>query len=352
MIAGRQKMYKTWTTFYTWAFLLIISSVALNSSTSAQTPEIFYRNNKVSLIVGLSAGGGYDLNARLLAKYMGRHILGNPTIVVQNMPGAGSLTAANFMYSVAPKDGTSVATIGRIALLEPLFSKQNFDGSKFYFLGSTSKDISTCVAWKTSPIKTWNDLLTKPFVASGQAAGSDADAFANMIRNLFGAPIKLVTGYPGTNEQGLSMERCETDGFCGISYSSLKTRYSRWLSDGNINILIQNAIEKHSDLTNVPLITDMTAAVDKLQIIRLIVATQSMARPFFLPPGVPSERAETMRRAFEETMRDVDFLDEARKLDIDVSPLDGPTMQTLMTELYSMPKGIIEGAAAAMASPK
>jgi len=330
----------------------IAASLAFNFSAAAQSPESFYRNNKVTLIVGLSAGGGYDLNARLLARYMGRHIPANPTLVVQNMPGAGSVTAANFMYTVAPKDGATVAMVGRIALLEPLFSKQNFDGSRFIFLGSTSKDISTCISWRTSQVKSWSDLLTKPFVASGQAAGSDADAFTNMIRNLFGAPIKLVTGYPGTNEQGLSMERGETDGFCGVSYSSLKTRYARWLSDGNISILVQNAIEKHSDLPNVPLITEMTGDADKLQIIRLIVATQSMARPFFLPPGVPTERANAMRKAFEETMRDADFLEEAKKLEIDVSPLDGPTMQTLMTELYAMPKGIIEGAAAAMAAPK
>ncbi len=334
----------------TW--LAAYASLALSLPAAAQSVENFYLNNQVTIIVGLSAGGGYDLNARLLARHIGRHVPGHPTLVVRNMPGAGSLTAANFMYAVAPKDGTTIATVGRIALLEPLFSRQSFDGSKFLYLGSTSKDISTCISWRTSEVKTWADLLTKPFVASGLAAGSDADAFANMIRNLFGAPMRLVTGYPGTNEQGLSMERGETDGFCGVSYSSLKTRYSRWLAGGHINILVQNATEKHPDLPNVPLITDMTDDPAKIRIIRLIVATQSMARPFFLPPGVPGERAGALRKAFADTMRDAEFIEEARKLDVEVSPLDGATMQGLMTELYSMPKEAVEGAAAAMAAPK
>jgi tripartite-type tricarboxylate transporter receptor subunit TctC len=320
------------------------------SAAAEQSVEDFYRNNKLVLIVGVSAGGGYDLNARLLARYVGRHIPGNPAIVVQNMPGSGSVIAAGYLYSVAPKDGSVIGTLARIALMEPLFTPQKFDSPKFTALGSISKDISTCISWKTSKVKTWDDLMTREFIASGQGTGADPDAFANMIHNLFGAPIRLVTGYPGTNEQAMSMERGETEGYCGISYSTVKTRYAKWLADKSINIIVQNAIEKHPDLPDVPLITEMAKSPEQLQIIRLIVATQSMARPFFAPPGIPADRAAALRRAFDLTMADPEFIAEAERTNLDVSPMTGVEVQSMLAELYATPKAAVEKAARAMSS--
>lgn len=315
----------------------------------AQSVEDFYKSKPLTVIVGVTAGGGYDLIARLLARHIVKHIPGNPSPIVQNMPGSGSVVAAGYLYSIAPKDGSVIGTLARIALIEPLFTPQKFDSTKFTAIGSVSKDISTCISWKTSKVKTWDDLMTKEFIASGQGTGADPDAFANMIRHLFGAPIRLVTGYPGTNEQALSMERGETEGYCGVSYSTLKTRYTKWLADGSINIILQNAVERHPDLPNVPLITEKAKDAEQLQIIRLIVATQSMARPFFAPPGVPADRAAALRKAFDETMTDPDFVAEADKMKVEISPMKGKEVNAMLTDLYATPKGAVEKAAKAMA---
>ena len=325
------------------------SALLANAPAAAQSVEEFYRSKPLTIIVGVTAGGGYDLIARLLSRHITRHIPGKPSAIVQNMPGSGSVVAAGHLYSVAPKDGSVIATLARIAMIEPLFTNQRFDSTKFYAIGSVSKDISTCISWKTSKVKNWDDLLTKEFVASGQGTGADPDAFANMIKHLFGAPIKLVTGYPGTNEQALSMERGETEGYCGVSYSTLKTRYTKWLSEGSINIIVQNAIEKHPDLPNVPLITDLAKDAEQKQIIRLIVATQSMARPFVAPPGIPPERGAALREAFERTMIDPEFLAEADKLKVEISPMSGPDVNTMLSELYATPKNAVQKAAKAMA---
>jgi tripartite-type tricarboxylate transporter receptor subunit TctC len=319
------------------------------SPARAQTVEDFYKSKPLTIIVGVTAGGGYDLIARLLSRHIVKHIPGNPNPVVQNMPGSGSVVAAGYLYSIAPKDGSVIGTLARIALIEPLFTPQKFDSTKFTAIGSVSKDISTCISWKTSKVKTWDDLLSKEFIASGQGTGADPDAFANTIRHLFGAPIRLVTGYPGTNEQALSMERGETEGYCGVSYSTLKTRYTKWLAEGSINIIVQNAIEKHPDLPNVPLITDMAKNAEQAQIIRLIVATQNMARPFFAPPAIPADRAAALRKAFDDTMKDADFLAEADKMMVEISPMSGAEVNTMLTELYATPKSAVEKAAKAMA---
>jgi tripartite-type tricarboxylate transporter receptor subunit TctC len=324
-------------------------SCAAAHPAQAQTVEDFYKSKPLTIIVGVSAGGGYDLIARLLSRHIVKHIPGNPNPVVQNMPGSGSVVAAGYLYSIAPKDGSVIGTLARIALIEPLFMPQKFDSTKFVAIGSVSKDISTCISWKTSKVKTWNDLLTKDFIASGQGPGADPDAFSNMIRHLFGAPIRLVTGYPGTNEQALSMERGETEGYCGVSYSTLKTRYTKWLAEGSINILVQNAIEKHPDLPNVPLITDMAKDPEQAQIIRLIVATQNMARPFLAPPGIPADRAAALRKAFDDTMKDPDFRAEADKMMVEISPMTGVDVNAMLSELYATPKSSIEKAAKAMA---
>jgi tripartite-type tricarboxylate transporter receptor subunit TctC len=315
----------------------------------AQTVEDFYKSKPLTIIVGVSAGGGYDLIARLLSRHIVKHIPGNPNPVVQNMPGSGSVVAAGYLYSIAPKDGSVIGTLARIALIEPLFTPQKFDSTKFVAIGSVSKDISTCISWKTSKVKTWNDLLTKDFIASGQGPGADPDAFSNMIRHLFGAPIRLVTGYPGTNEQALSMERGETEGYCGVSYSTLKTRYTKWLAEGSINIIVQNAIEKHPDLPNVPLITEKATSPEQAQIIRLIVATQNMARPFFAPPGIPADRAAALRKAFDDTMKDAEFRAEADKMMVEISPMSGLEVNAMLTELYATPRAAVDKAAKAMA---
>jgi tripartite-type tricarboxylate transporter receptor subunit TctC len=318
--------------------LVMLACVA---AARAQSVEEFYRSHPVTIVVGNSAGGGYDLNARLLARHIGKHIPGNPTVIVENRPGAGGITAADYIYSIAPKDGSYFGIVGRIQLVEPLFSKQAFDGTKFTWIGSISTDVSTCISWHTSPIRTWNDLMTKTFTAAGQGRGADPDTYALMIRDLFGAKVKLVTGYPGTNEQSLAMERGEVDGLCGISYSTLKTRHQDWLANKSINILVQNALEGAPGLDNVPVIVNFIKDNETMQIVKLIVATEKMARPFFAPPDIPPARAAALRAAFAATMTDPEFVAEANHLGIEITPMSGPAIEALLKELYATPKAIV-----------
>ncbi|HTV38242.1 MAG TPA: tripartite tricarboxylate transporter substrate-binding protein [Xanthobacteraceae bacterium] len=328
--------------------IVALSMLAAISAARAQSVEEFYHTHAVTIVVGNSAGGGYDLNARLLARHIGKHIPGNPTVIVQNHPGAGGLNAANYIYSIAPKDGSLIGIVGRIQILEPLFSKQDFDGTKYTWIGSISSDVSTCISWRTSQVRTWGDLMTKTFTAAGQGAGADPDTYALMIKNLFGAKVKLVTGYPGTNEQTLAMERGEVDGLCGISYSTLKTRHRDWLKNKSINILVQNALEGTPDLPDVPVIVDFVKDKETMQIVKLIVSTEKMARPFMAPPGIPADRAAALRDAFMATMKDPDFIAEADHLGIEISPMTGSAIETLLKELYATPNDVVTKAAAIM----
>jgi tripartite-type tricarboxylate transporter receptor subunit TctC len=325
---------------YRWALIIGFCAFLSETSANAQGVDDFYRGRTVTVVVGNSAGGGYDLNARLLARHMGRHIPGNPTIIVQNRPGAGGLNAANYIYNVVPKDGLAVGIIGRIQILEPLFSKQPFDGTKFGWIGSISKDTSTCISSNGSAVKSWDDLMTNEFVAAGQGVGADPDTYALMIKNLFGARVKLVTGYPGTADQMLAMQRGEVDGLCGISYSTLKTQHRGLMASKQINVLVQNA--------DVPIITQFVKDDETLGILKLIVGTLSMARPFFTPPGIAEDRKTALRIAFDATMKDQDFLADAKQLGIDVAPMTGAAIDRLLAELYATPAEIVAKTAQTM----
>jgi tripartite-type tricarboxylate transporter receptor subunit TctC len=308
----------------------------------AQTVEEFYRGKNINLLIGFSVGGGYDLYARHLARFMGKHIPGKPTIVPQNMAGAGSLRAASFLFSAAPKDGTAIGTFSRTTGINPLLeSGATFDGTKFAWLGSVTNDISTCITWHTSAVKTWKDFLEKPVTLGGQGPSSEPDIFANLYRNVFGAKVKLVAGYPGTNEITLAMERGEVEGLCGLSWSTLKTRHAQWMKDKKINIIVQAAFRKEPEMSDVPLIVDLTKDQEKLQILKLFLAAQEMARPFAAPPGIPDDRKAALTAAFDATMKDAEFLAEAAKLNLDVNPVDGKTIDKLLAELYATPKDVL-----------
>ena len=316
----------------------------------AQSVEEFYKGKSITLAIGFSAGGGYDLYARHLARHMSKYIPGRPTIVPQNMAGAGSLRAANFIYSAAPKDGTAFGTFARTTGLNPLLeSGATFDGTKFTWIGSVTNDISTCVTWHTSKANTWQNFLKHPTAMGGQAPSSEPDIFANLYRHVFGAPIKLVSGYPGTNEITLAMERGEVDGLCGLSWSTIKTRHLAWLKEKKINILVQASFKKDPEIGNVPLVMDQTKDPEKLQILKLMLAPQEMARPFAAPPGIPRDRAAALVAAFDMTMKDADYLADAKKSRIDVNPVRGPEIDKLLAELYSTPKDVIQKASQAIA---
>jgi len=305
----------------------------------ADPVEDFYRGRTVTLVIGYSVAGGYDTYARVVAHHLGKHIPGSPAIVPQNMEGAGSLRAANYLYNAAAKDGSVIGMFSRGMAMEPLIgaSRTQFDARKFNWIGSGTNEVSTCVTWQESPVKTWADALTTPFTVGGEGSASDPDIFSTVVRNVFGVKLRLVSGYPGSAEVALAIERREVDGRCGWSYSSLMQQRPEWVTDRRVNILVQLALAKAAALPDVPLITDFATTDRQRQILRLVFSRQAMARPFVAPPGIPAERRDALRAAFDATMRDPEFLAEAKQRGLEVNPVSGPKIDKLLDELYASP---------------
>jgi tripartite-type tricarboxylate transporter receptor subunit TctC len=331
----------------------IISAVTLAllvpAAARAESIADFYQGRTITIVVGFSVGGGYDLYARLLAQHLGDHIPGHPAITVQNMPGAGSLKAVNYLYSVAAPDGSIIGTFARGMGIEPMLGRgADYDGRKLSWLGSITKDVSVCVASAGSPIKAWKDIFERDYVVGGEGGGSDQDMFALLIKNVFGARVKLVTGFPGTSETVLAMERGELDGLCGLSYSTIKSRYPDWRAQNKAVIVVQSALAKEKDLPDVPLLMDLAKTSEQVQILKLLLASQFMSRPFAGPPAMPEDRKDALRKAFAAAMIDPSFLAEAQKIDADVNPVDGAAIDALLGELYATPKDVVAKAAHAI----
>jgi tripartite-type tricarboxylate transporter receptor subunit TctC len=334
------------------ALLVVGFGFALVQPGHAAGVEDFYKGRSLSIIIGYSVGGGYDTYGRLLSRYIGDHIPGRPSVVPQNMPGAGSLKAANYIYGVAPKDGTAIATFGRTIPVAPLLAAAGvaFEATKLTWLGSISKDTSLCVTSAKSEVRTWDDLLTKPSTLGGEGAGADPDVFAHLYKNVFGAKSRLVAGYPGTNDVSLAMERGEIDGFCGLSWSTLKSRHPEWINNKSIHIIVQAGLRKEPELPDVPLATDLAKTQEQSQIVKLVLVSQEMARPFAAPPGLPADRAAALISAFAETMRDKNFLAEAKTQALDVDPVSAKNVDALLAEVYATPKSVADKAAKATMS--
>jgi len=330
---------------YCGAALIAVVGIA-----SAADVADFYKRTNVSLAIGFSAGGGYDAYARLLARYFGKHLPGNPTVVPQQMAGAGSLRAANYIYTVAPKDGSTFGTFSRSIGISPLVDKAQFDSRKFTWLGSVTDDDTICVSSASSQIKNWGDFLSTPSKFGGEGVGGEPDSWLLMYRNVFGAKAQLVSGYPGTNDTVLAMERGEVDGLCGISWSTIKSRHPEWLTNHLVNIIVQAALKKEPEISSVPLVTELTKTPEQLQIVKLLLVSQAMARPFAAPPDIPADRKAALLSAFDATMKDADFLAEAQKLSFDVRPVDAATIDAMLAEVYQTPKDVIARATKAIAS--
>jgi tripartite-type tricarboxylate transporter receptor subunit TctC len=335
------------------ALLIVTALVAALASPTARADgvEDFYKGKTLSLIIGYSVGGGYDLYGRLVARHMGKYIPGRPIIVPQNLTGAGSMRAASFLYAAAPRDGTVLGTFGRTIATAPLLMPTGapFEAMRLTWLGSVTNEVSLCATWHAAPVKTWQDALEKPIVMGGEGTGADPDVYALLYRNLFGAKWKLVTGYQGTNETMLAMERGEVDGLCGLSWSTLRSRHMQWFKDKKVNIINQAALRKQPELPDVPLATELTRDPEKLQILKLLLASQEFARPFAAPPDIPADRKAALIAAFDRTMHDSEFLAEAEKAAMEVNPLSARSVTDLVAEVYATPKPVVEKAAQAIA---
>ena len=313
----------------------------------AQSVADFYKGKTVDLYIGYSVGGAYDLYARMIARHLGKHIPGNPTVLPKNMEGAGSLRLANWLYNVAPKDGSAMGIIGRGTGFDPLLgnTKAQFDASKFTWIGSANNEVSICVAWAGSGITKFEDMMTKELVVGGTSSSADTDQFPKIVNGVLGTKMKVVTGYPGGNEVGLAMERGEVQGRCGWSWSSVKSTHQKWIDEKKFTILVQLALEKHPDLPNVPLVIDLAKTDEQRQILKLIFARQVMGRPFVGPPNIPPDRAAALRSAFMATMKDKDFLADTEKAKMEITPVPGDRVQALVKEIYSTPPEIAQKAA-------
>jgi len=321
----------------------VLLAAGLAGAAQAQSVESFYRGRTVTIVVGYSVGGGYDAQARVLARHMGKHIPGNPSVTVQNMPGAGSLRAANYLYNAAPKDGATLGVFARGMAMEPLIgsSSANFDSRKFAWLGSGTNEVSVCATWHAAKVKTWEDGLAIPFTVAGEGSGSDPDIFSIMLRNVFGAKMRLVSGYPGGADMTLAIERGEVDGRCGWTWSSVKLQRPDWVTGHKLNVLIQLGTQPSPELPGVPFIADLATTARQRQIVDLVLSRQAMGRPLVAPPGTPDDRKAALRRAFDATMADPDFVAEATVRGLEVNPVKGAELDRLLDQLYATPPAIL-----------
>jgi tripartite-type tricarboxylate transporter receptor subunit TctC len=339
------------TNAYALLTTIFVVVLTLHRPAAANEVEDFYRGRTLTVLISYTVGGGYDLYGRLLARHIGKHIPGNPSVVPENMPGAGGLRASNFLYSAAPKDGSVIGTFSRSIPTMPLVTPQDahFDGRAFSWIGSMSGDTSLCLTGPKSQVKTFQDMLTKPVVMGGQFAAADSDIYAHLYKNIFGAKIKLVSGYPGTNDITLAMERGEVDGICGLSWGTLKVAHADWIKNKSVNLLVQAALKKDPELPDVPLALDLIDDPQKKQILYINFAPQAIGRPFAAPPGIPTERKAALIKAFDETMKDPNLLAEAAREKIDIGPMSGRDVDELVVKLYALPPDVIEKASKAIA---
>ena len=331
------------------ALAALLCFIAPAAIALAQSPADFYKDRSVNLYIGYSPGGAYDLYSRVIARHMGAHIPGNPTLVPQNMEGAGSLRLANYLYRVAPQDGSAFGTFGRGIAFDPLLIGQGdaFDAQKFNWIGSANNEVSVCVAMKDSGITKFEDLFTKELTVGGTGASADTDQFPRVLNGVLGTHLKIVQGYPGGNDVVLAMERGEVLGRCGWSWSSMVSTHKSWLDDKRMSVLVQLSLTRHPDLPDVPLVMDFAKTDEQRAILKLIFARQVMGRPYVAPPNLPADRVAVLRQAFMDTMADKDLLAEANKAGLEINPVSGADVEKLVQDVYATPAGIIAKAKAA-----
>jgi tripartite-type tricarboxylate transporter receptor subunit TctC len=327
--------------FFCFAALALICAAPGNAQ-EIKGQEII--DKPVTIYVAGTAGGGIDLYARLVGRYLGRHIPGKPSVTVQLMPGAGGIRAANFLAQQAPRDGTAMTTFASGPILEPLIGTRHpgYDMSQFTFVGAVNKDVGLCIAWGASPFKTIEDVKRQQMVVGGTGAGSETDTWPIVLNEVLGTKFKLVTGYVGSQETILAIERGETNGRCIFSYSALKTAKPDWLREKKINVLVVTALKPSEDFPGVPAVVDLVSKPEDRALLELMVAPGAMARPFVAPPGVPPARAALIRRAFDATLQDPDFRADAAKIQADLAPSTGEEVQALVERIYATPRPVIE----------
>jgi tripartite-type tricarboxylate transporter receptor subunit TctC len=331
------------------AFAALVSLVAASNGHAASASE-FYAGKSITLIISTGVGGGVDTNARLIARHLGNHIPGKPTIVPKNMPGAGHLQATNYVYGQAPKDGTVIA-----AILPAFVGYQVLDGRgaqydvrNFNFLGASDVENANLYTWHTLGIKKIEEIRTREVLMGATGAGSHTRLYPTLLNNVLGYKFKIVSGYKSTNEIHLAMVRGEVSGRAGNLFTSLKSQNPDWLTDKKIDMLLQFGAVRDPEWPHVPLLTDLATNEEQRQIFKLFSAEVALGKIFVTTPGVPRDRLDTLRKAFEETLRDPDFIADAMRLQMQVRPLDHQRVKQLADEIIAMPQNLVDKARAAI----
>ena len=314
--------------------------------------EQFYKGKQISVIVGSSSGGGYDTYARLLARHFSSAMPGNPMVVVQNMSGAGSNRAAGYIYSVAPKDGTAAAAIFPGAVLQPLLSDVpvSHDPNKLIYLGSANSDVYVCYVRSDAAVQTYKDMLTKELIVGASNPGATTYDLPLLLNSVLGTKFRIVTGYPGSREITLALERGEVQGACGIGWTGIEAMHPDWFAKDTIRVLVQLSTKGHDDLNKrgVPRAEELAQSEDDKKVIQLVFSQGIFGRPFVLPPGVPADRVAALRKAFVLALNDQTLRAEADKMQLDVDPMSGDELQKLVADLYDTPARLVERARQAL----
>jgi tripartite-type tricarboxylate transporter receptor subunit TctC len=335
------------------AMLLATGSAVPGTASAQDAVAQFYKGKTVTIVVGSSPGGGYDLYGRLIARVLGKHIPGNPSVIVSNMPGAASNVAAAYIYNVAPKDGTTIGAIFMGAVVDPLFSdkaRPTHDVTKFNFIGNANKDFYVCLVRGDAPIKGFSEVFDRELVMGASAEGASTRDFAVLLRNLLGAKFKIVAGYPGTREINLALEKGEVQGGCGQSWSSVSATYPAWFRDGFVKVLVQEDTAGYPDLNKqgAPLAREFAKTPEQREVLDLVYSQTAFGRPYVVAPGVPQERVDALRKAFMAAITDPELVAEARRIKLDIVATPGDELQVMIGKLYSTPPEVVEKARQAL----
>ena len=308
----------------------------------------FYQGKQVTIVVGFTPGGTYDLTARLYARHIGRYLPGKPSVLVQNMPGAGSLVAAANLYNVAPKDGTTLGVVGGGTVIEPLVgtAQGKYDARRFTWIGGRTRDNFLCLVWQTAPVASIEDVKRREVVVGATGPGSRTMTFPKALNEIAGTKFKIVSGYPGGNDVNLAMERGEVGGRGSNSWASWKATHPQWLAEKKIYILVQIALKRHAELADVPTMMELAKNEEDRAVLAFLSADIPISRAYVTTPGTPADRVAALRRAFDATMKDPAFLAEAQKANVDVSPSTGEEAQKFSDLIANTPPAVIARAKA------
>ncbi len=329
-------------------FALCVTTTLAASAFSCVGPAQaqVYKGKQIRMVIASGAGGGYDAYARILQRYLEKHIPGNPTIVNQNMPGASGMLAMNWAFNAAPKDGSVILATYNALLAEPLYGNPSvqYDPVKFELIGSFSKQQNICVTWNTSPIKNIMQAKEREVIVSATGATGNSATMPKILNTVLGTKFKTVIGY-GTTESRLAVEKGEVEGICGLSWSTLKASNPDWVQNKRINILVQTGAKPQPDLPNVPVLLDLVSDPENRAIIKLLGFPEDMGRPFVMPPGTPKDMVAAVRRGFDAALKDPQLREEAEKQMLEIDPVGGEEMEQILREAYGQPKDLVKKAA-------